>query len=148
MLECMHLYLHAYNLTAINSVTRNTAIHTFHIIGIYPGTNMPTTLHIFVPLHYYCTLHTDCTYKFKKKNFQLLTMFLPNMCQEEAFPWNATYMPHMKNSSYADTRQLYQYIYLIWVQWNQKWDQSWHTSMESHACVIHATCQLHVPFCF
>ena len=32
-----------YELTAINNVSINTGIHTFHITGICPGKNMPTT---------------------------------------------------------------------------------------------------------
>ena len=35
----------------------------FHIIGICPRTNMSATLHIYVPLYYYCSLHTDFRYK-------------------------------------------------------------------------------------
>ena len=44
---------------AINNVTMNTDIHTFHIIGICPWANMPVTFYIHVPLHYYCGLHID-----------------------------------------------------------------------------------------
>ena len=41
----------SYEPTAINSVTKCTGIHTFHIIEICPWANMPATIHIFVPLH-------------------------------------------------------------------------------------------------
>ena len=40
----------------MNNVTRSTGVHTFHITG------MPTTLYIYVPLHFYCSLHTDPNY--------------------------------------------------------------------------------------
>ena len=43
--------------TAINSVTMNTGIHTFHITDIYLWTNMSTTLLKYVPLHFYHSLH-------------------------------------------------------------------------------------------
>ena len=46
-----------YELTAINNATRNTAVHTFHRIGICPWTHMPATLHIYVPVYQNCTLH-------------------------------------------------------------------------------------------
>ena len=36
-------------------------IHTLHIIGLCLWTNMPATLHIFVPLHCYCSVHKDFT---------------------------------------------------------------------------------------
>ena len=48
-----------YELTAINSVTTSNNIHTFHINGICPWTNMLATLHIYILLHVYCTTHTD-----------------------------------------------------------------------------------------
>ena len=38
-----------YELTAINSVTSSTAIHTFHITGICPWTKMSATSHMYVP---------------------------------------------------------------------------------------------------
>ena len=47
----------SYELTAINNVTRNIVIYTFHTIGIYSWTSMPTTLHTYVPLHCYYSLH-------------------------------------------------------------------------------------------
>ena len=49
----------SYKLTAISNMARNTCIHTVHIIGICPGTNMPATLHMSVPLHVYYTVHKD-----------------------------------------------------------------------------------------
>ena len=49
MLECIHLCLHACELMAINNMTSITGIHIFHIIGIYPWTDMPATLHVFAP---------------------------------------------------------------------------------------------------
>ena len=53
----------SYELSPINNMTRNTGIHTFHIIDTCFWTIMPTAIHIYVPLHYYCSLHTDGTHK-------------------------------------------------------------------------------------
>ena len=39
----------SYELTSMNTVTRNTGTHTFHIIGIWTWTTMHVTLHIYVP---------------------------------------------------------------------------------------------------
>ena len=80
MLGCMHLYLYAYAFIAIKNVIRSTGVHIFHIIGLFPWTTMPAILHIFVPLHYYCSLHIDCIYKQKEKLKLLFTMLLPYMC--------------------------------------------------------------------
>ena len=41
----------SYELATINNVTRNTAIHTLHIVGICPWTNMPP----------HCTYMSHCT---------------------------------------------------------------------------------------
>ena len=50
-----------YELTAMNNIITNTAIHTFHIIGKCPWINMSITLYIYVPLQYYCYLHVGPT---------------------------------------------------------------------------------------
>ena len=50
----------SYELNAISNVTRSTGIHIFHITGMCPWTNMPTTLHKYVPLHF-CSLQIDPT---------------------------------------------------------------------------------------
>ena len=42
----------SYELTPINNVTRTTGIHTCHIIGICPWTNIPATLHTLVQLQF------------------------------------------------------------------------------------------------
>ena len=85
-------------LNAINNMTKNTAIYTFHIIGICPLTNMPAAFHIYMPLYYSCSLHKEC-------------------------PLNVTYMLHMEVSPFEDTRQLCQFIYLTWTQCNHQCEQ-------------------------
>ena len=44
-------------LIAINNVTTSTGINIFHIIDICLRADMPATLHMNAPLHYYCRLH-------------------------------------------------------------------------------------------
>ena len=57
-----YINIHAsYEINEIKRVTRSTCIYTFNIIGICPWPNMPTTLHIYVPLHFLCTLFIDPT---------------------------------------------------------------------------------------
>ena len=70
-----------YEVTKINNVTRiYTYIHTLHIAGICPRTNMSTTLQIYIP-HYYCSLHTDFTDKLKKTNcnfnYHAIVIYVP-----------------------------------------------------------------------
>ena len=99
-------------------MTRNTGINTIYIIGICLLTNMPVTLHIYVPLHYNYCLHIDPPLPHKKKNntllylFTMLWIYMPawnmtfkyqmfNTCANY-FPClkrgnMATYMPHMKS---------------------------------------------------
>ena len=69
----------SYELNTINNVTRSTAIHTFHIIGICPWTNMPAPLHINVPLHYYCHLQIShiSTQKTSTSLYHVIVMYVP-----------------------------------------------------------------------
>ena len=58
--SCAHIRqlhsIHApYEPNAISNVTWKTGIHTFHITGICPSTNMPPTSHIYV-----CTAPVLC----------------------------------------------------------------------------------------
>ena len=76
----------SYQLRTIKSVTKNTRIHSFHIIGICPWTNMPATFHKYVTLHFYLSLHIDpallTTSITTKKLQHLFTILLQNMCQQ------------------------------------------------------------------
>ena len=147
----------SYELTPINNVTWCTAIHTFHIIDIYtamykfhiidicPWTNIPTILHICVPLHahvsplhFYCSLYTDCTYEWKNCNFSL-ACHCHIMCQQQIYPK----MPYMNTNPCEDMRQLCQYICLIRTQCNKHCHQkcwyiyishNWYMSLNKYAC--------------
>ena len=46
--NCVSIYT---SYDATKSVTRSTAIHTVHIIGICSWKNMPTTSHMYTPSH-------------------------------------------------------------------------------------------------
>ena len=80
-----------YELIKSNNVTRNTGIQTFHIFTICPCTDMPTTLHIYVPLHYHCSLYINCTYKIEKKNCNFSLPCYFQICA------NKKYIPQMPN---------------------------------------------------
>ena len=80
---CNYFSIYAtFELTAINNVTRNTGIHTLQIIGICPWTNMPTILHMYIPLYCYLSLHVDPTsshtsQKNSKLQLLLYAIYLP-----------------------------------------------------------------------
>ena len=54
--------------------------------------------------------HTDPTSPKIQSTQTDTSHILPNMCQKLICPSNAKYMPHMHRSSFADIRQLFQYI--------------------------------------
>ena len=51
----------SYELTAINNVIISTATYSFHIMGTCLWTNKSATLHMYVPLYCYSSLHIDST---------------------------------------------------------------------------------------
>ena len=76
----------SYELTTIDNMIRNTSIHTFHIIGIYPWTNIPTRLHIYFPVHCYCGLYVEPTLlpiSVKNNNLQLLWPCYCHICSKK-----------------------------------------------------------------
>ena len=86
----MLVYITSYELIAMNNVIRSTDVHTLHITGICPWTNMPGTLHIYVALHFYYSLHWNPTLQqisIKINKLQhLFTILLQNICQQHIFP--------------------------------------------------------------
>ena len=55
-------YVSIYTSCELNEISDGipiTGIHTFHIIEICPSTYMPATLHMYLPLHYSCSLPVD-----------------------------------------------------------------------------------------
>ena len=104
---------------AINNVTSSTNIHTFHIISICPWTNMPMKSHIYPTAlllwFKYGTHITGHTSAKKKKQFAIAPSYIIGKYgHNQICLSNTRYMPHMQVSSFADMRQLCQYIYLIW----------------------------------
>ena len=85
---CQYIYL---TWTMNFNVTMTTGMHTPHITGICPWTNMPATLHICVPLHFYCRLKINPTFLYisiKINKLQhILTKLLQNVCQNKHAPW-------------------------------------------------------------
>ena len=153
--NCVSIYT-SNELNKINNVTMNTGIHTFHIPAIFPWTNMPATFinklqHLFS--RQYVSMYTS--YEPNKinnvtRNTGIHTFHIPYI-----FPWTnmlailqqlsincniylAYYckvcfgskyvpeMPHIPNTSCADTRQLCQYINLIWTHCNQCHHKQWY----------------------
>ena len=77
---CMRqLYISSYGPTAINNVTRNTALHTIHIIGICPQTNILPTSHLLLQ---WSTCRSQITANISSEiNLQqLFPTLLLNMC--------------------------------------------------------------------
>ena len=90
----------SYEPAAINNVTGNTDIHTFHITCICFWTNMTVMLHLYVPLQFYCSLHIDPIWlqaciKINKLQ-HLFTIWLQNKVPATNMPLNATNMPHVQ----------------------------------------------------
>ena len=63
-------------LTAINSVTRHTSKHPFNITGICLSRNMSAILHIYVPMHFFPSLHIDPTLLHTSVKNQLSVTFI------------------------------------------------------------------------
>ena len=59
------------------TMQQDTLVYMFHNTDICPRTNTPDILHIYVPLHCYCSLHIDPTLlhiSVKKKKKQIVTL--------------------------------------------------------------------------
>ena len=85
-IRIQYQYIYLIWLNAITNVTKSTGIHTFDITYICPWTNMPITLHIYVPLNFYCSLHMDHSLLHTpieiNKLKHLFIILLQNMCQQ------------------------------------------------------------------
>ena len=85
----------SYKPNAMYSVTRNTDIHTFQITGIWPWTNMPVALQIYVPLHNYCGLHIDPTLLYIQVQTQQSPTGTPNIIAKYVPETNMTLKCHI-----------------------------------------------------
>ena len=111
---------------------------------------MPATLHIYIPLYIYCSLHIDpiLLYTEVDNKLQLLFIMLPHA--------NNKYMPQMPCmpiSSCADITQLCQDIYFISTYHNQVSLQTLvyiHFTLLTYApkkiCLSHHTGMAHCPY--
>ena len=111
-----YVSIHAsYELTAINSLTRSTALHNFTLLAYAPE-------QICLP-HHTCMSHCtnvvlymqtsyECTFEVNKEfqlYFQAITVHIPTT----NMPLKCHYMPHMAIAFCVHMRQLYQYIHLV-----------------------------------
>ena len=78
-----------------NTYTLQTTIHH---MAIDPSTNKTATLHMHVPLHFYCSLHIWHIYIQKQELLHFFPILLPYMCQQYICPSNVTYASHANNS--------------------------------------------------
>ena len=86
----------------MRNVTMTTDIHAFHIIAICPLINMPASLHMCVPLQFYCIPHIDPTFLHTSvkmcKLQQILNKLLQNMSKKQICLSNGIYMPHAQST--------------------------------------------------
>ena len=124
----------SYELTAINNVTRSTGTCTFHIIGIWPWTNVPAILHMFA----YCTATVIYIYtpyysinRYRTTNCNLYLACYCNICISIICisPSNVKYMSHVKITRFALVGEVCQYIYATSTYWLQLCDQEHCTQM-------------------
>ena len=54
------MYTHKYAIYGVNEI-KNVIIGAVCIFDMYHWTNMAAILHMYVPLHCYCSAHTDST---------------------------------------------------------------------------------------
>ena len=103
----------SYELTAINNVTKSTAIHNFILLAY--ATEQICLLHCTYMSHCTNTVsHVTAHISLKdNKLHHVIAMLLLYMCQQQICPSNVTYMSHMPITSCVDIRQICQYMYLI-----------------------------------
>ena len=121
--SCAHMrqlcqYICLNELTAINSVTRNTGTCIFILVAWTSEPNMPTTLHINLPLHCYCSLQIESTWLHKSvKNHilqHLFTILLPYICQQHICSLNAIFMPYVQITWCPSVVEVRKYMSWIW----------------------------------
>ena len=79
--------------TSNECVCMYVCMYVFHITDICTWENMPATSHIYVPLHYHCSLHTDpiLLHTVVKKDCIFHLSCYCNICA------NNKYVPQMSN---------------------------------------------------
>ena len=87
----------SYELGAFNNVIRSTGIHTFHITGKSPWTNMPGTLHKYLPLHFYCSLHIGSTLLHISSTNQWTATLIYHIAAKYVPAKNAPQMPEIRH---------------------------------------------------
>ena len=123
-----------------------------------PWTNIPATLHIYVPLYFYCSPHIDPTLLYmqvhRNNNLQLLiTMLLPYMCDNKYAP-QMLHICHKCKLIHVQISYNYVSIYASWTQCNGQCYQEhwytynshyWHMPFNKCACHIVNICSTILP---
>ena len=106
---CQYIYT-SFELTAINNVTRNNAIHIFHIIGLCTWKKYACHIADACPsaclLDYIHTQHY-CTYQ---ENKEMQYAHAIAMCQQQICPFNATKCRIPNYPLYINERSMQIYI--------------------------------------
>ena len=105
----------SYELIAINNFTISTGLHTFHTSGLCPWTNMSTTLHIIVLLHYHCSIHIEYTLKSKKTTATSLHNAIAIYMPTTSMPLKC----HICKKAHKQIRHNYVYTCASYIHCNQ-----------------------------
>ena len=135
-------------------MTRTIGILGFDINGIWPWTNIPTTLYIHVSLQFLCDLYIDPTLLYTYIKNSKLELFLTcycHICAKTNMPLRCHIKWHMPNTLCADIRQWCQYIHIIWILLQSiMWPKALvciHFTLLTYApeqiCLPHCTCMSH-----
>ena len=118
----------SYELIAVNSPFRGTAIHTFPLLTKGPDWNMPAILHIYVPLHYYAVcIKTPkyCIHPSKINNLQYLyTILLHNMLQQQIHVSNTiniAYVQITQCHTSISVKSDYKFMHQLPIQFKSYW---------------------------
>ena len=140
MLQCIFVCMHMNSLQSTKQPGGDwyTCIH-FTLLAYAPEQIwLPNCTYLSNSITTVVNMQTLCVRNETNYNFHL--PWFCNICTNNK---NFPQMPHKKFSSCADTRQWYQYFYLIWMHCNQKFDQKywythishyWHMSLNKYAC--------------
>ena len=134
-----------------STISHQNCWYTYiHLIGTRPWTNMPDTLYIYVPMHFYCILHTDPTLlPLKGNNCNIYLPYICKICILTNVPSNGAYMPYAQITWHALTEE-YANIYAIFEltgvnhvtttavhRWQWHWHQWWQRSPITFSWVGH-----------
>ena len=124
--KLVHVWIYFIYTYSNHNVTWNTGIHLFYIIDICPWTNMPVTLHIYVPLHVYCSPHIEpALVHISQKQHQTANFLYHAICTIGANNRYASQIPYISHIWELLHMQIWGYYVikcLIWTLCNQQCD--------------------------